>query len=90
MNSYLISSLINLRAVEAAPLMEEAFAANHVDISIVGDWEDVQIELGLLSGRLTTKPNYHQAFWEALSATPAPQPEQKTGKRRRKRKRKRK
>jgi len=29
-----------------------------VDISILGDWEDAQIELGLLEERLTPAPQY--------------------------------
>lgn len=57
-NAYLISALIDLRAVESAPVMEEAFAAGAVDLSIQGDWEEVQIELGLLTERLTPKPKY--------------------------------
>ena len=58
LNGFLINSLIDLRAVEAASLMERAFAADSVDVSIMGDWEDVQIELGLLDERQTPKPHY--------------------------------
>jgi hypothetical protein len=57
-NALLIGELSNLKAVEAAPLMEQAFAAEAVELPIVGDWEDVQIELGLLQRRLTPRPNY--------------------------------
>lgn len=46
-NGFLINALIELEAVEAAPLIERAFAAKSVDLLIVGDWDDVQIELGL-------------------------------------------
>lgn len=53
LNGFLISSLVDLKAVEAAPLMEKAFAADCVDILILGDWEDVQIRLGLLDERVT-------------------------------------
>jgi hypothetical protein len=35
-----------------------AFAADKVDISILGDWEDAQIALGLLDKRLTPPPEY--------------------------------
>src|SRR5947207_3633038 len=48
-NASLILGLATLKAVEAAPLIERAFAANAVDIYLMGDWEDVQVELGLLS-----------------------------------------
>lgn len=58
LNAFIISDLIDLKAVEAAPVMEQAFAADHVDWSIAGDWEDVQIALGLLAERITPKPNY--------------------------------
>jgi hypothetical protein len=58
LNGFLISYLVDLEAVEAAPLMEKAFAADLVDISILGDWEDAQIELGLLEERLTPAPQY--------------------------------
>lgn len=46
-NGTLISELEDLKAVEAAPVIERAFAAGRVDESIMGDWEDVQVELGL-------------------------------------------
>lgn len=59
LNAFLMSYLVDLKAVEAAPVMEEAFAADRVDISIQGDWEDVQILLGLLDERLTPAPEYH-------------------------------
>jgi len=48
-NAFVISSLIDMRALEAAPAIERAFAADCVDLSIAGDWDDVQIELGLKS-----------------------------------------
>ena len=47
LNGFLVSSLMDLKAVESAPIIERAFAANCVDESIPGDWEDVQVELGL-------------------------------------------
>jgi hypothetical protein len=48
-NAFVISSLIDMRALEAAPAIERAFAADCVDLSIAGDWDDVQIALGLKS-----------------------------------------
>jgi len=55
LNGFLISYLVNLRAVEAAPVMQRAFAADRVDLSILGDWEDVQVELGLKATRETPR-----------------------------------
>jgi hypothetical protein len=47
LNGALIGSLCDLKAVEAAPLMERAFAAGLVDESIAGDWEHARYDLGL-------------------------------------------
>lgn len=46
-NASLIVGLVKLQAVEAAPLIERAFAADKVDTMYMGDWDDVQVELGL-------------------------------------------
>ena len=59
LNGRIISGLIDLKAVEAAPVMEQAFAADNVDDTIVGDWEDVQVLLGLLTERLTPPSPYN-------------------------------
>lgn len=69
LNAFLISGLMDLHAVEAAPLMEEAFLGNRVDITVNGDWEDVQIELGLLSQRKTPFPT----LWSGLRGLTGPQ-----------------
>ncbi|MGH8354533.1 MAG: hypothetical protein ACRERY_13570 [Pseudomonas sp.] len=58
-NALLMGFLIDLVAVEHAPLMEQAFAAEAIDLSVQGDWEDVQIALGLLGQRLTPQPDYY-------------------------------
>jgi hypothetical protein len=47
LNGFLLASLLDLGAEEAAPAMERAFAAGRVDESIAGNWEGVQYELGL-------------------------------------------
>ena len=56
LNAFLISALVDLNAVESAPAMERAFAADSVDLSVQGDREEVQIELGLLDKRITPPP----------------------------------
>ena len=38
--------------------MERAFVADRVDIGVQGDWEDVQIDMGLRHERETPKPDY--------------------------------
>ncbi|MEP0872602.1 DUF1186 domain-containing protein [Trichocoleus desertorum AS-A10] len=49
LNGMLVAALLDLKAVEAAPVMERAFAANRVDETIAGDWEEVQLDLGMVS-----------------------------------------
>lgn len=51
LNGFLIHELVQLRAVEHIALIEEAFAAKKVDEFIMGDFEDVQVELGLIEQR---------------------------------------
>ena len=55
-NATCVSSLVDLGALESAAVMERAFAAHVVDLSLMGDWEEVQIELDLLTERLTPPP----------------------------------
>lgn len=57
-NASLIDRLTELGAVEAAPIIERAFASGRVDLALRGDWEDIQVELGLLDERSTPKRNY--------------------------------
>jgi hypothetical protein len=45
-NAFLILKLVNLHVAEAAPLIERAFAADCVDLMLMGGWEEVQVELG--------------------------------------------
>jgi HEAT repeat protein len=66
-NGFLVSDLVDLRATEALPVIEQAFAADAVDELIRGDWEDVQIEFGLKAERETPRPNY---FLESFSPEP--------------------
>ncbi len=47
LNAFIIDNLIHMKAVEAAPVIEQAFATDSVDMSITGDWDDVQAALGL-------------------------------------------
>jgi hypothetical protein len=56
LNAFLVSNLVDHRAVSAAPLMRAAFEEGVVDASVCGDWEDVQVELGLLDARIHPRP----------------------------------
>jgi hypothetical protein len=65
LNAFLISYLVNLQAVEAAPLMERVFAGGNVDIMVRGDWEDVQVDLGLKAARETPRPRLFPQMFDA-------------------------
>ena len=43
--------------MESLPVIERAFAADCVDLSVFGDWEDVQIRLGLKPHREKPRPS---------------------------------
>jgi hypothetical protein len=58
--------LCDLKAVESAFVIEGAFAADGVDLSILGDWEEAQILLGLLEKRVTPKPNFVDTCYSHL------------------------
>lgn len=51
LNGTLVGFLLDLNAVEAATVIERAFAADQVDEIVAGDWEDVQVAFGLKSRR---------------------------------------
>jgi hypothetical protein len=55
---FTICCLLDLAAVEAIDAIREAFRLDAVDISIPGDLEDVEIDLGLRERRTIPKPHY--------------------------------
>jgi len=57
-NGLLLNSLLDMKAVEAIDTIREAFRLDAVDITIAGDLEDVEIDLGLRRDRTTPKPRY--------------------------------
>ena len=70
LNAFLVAGLLELGAVESAAVVEEAFAADRVDLAITGDWEDAQVELGILPARLTPPRRYRSFLFDA----PRPEP----------------
>ena len=67
LNAAIISDMVDLKVVEHLPLIEQAFKADKVDEMVMGDFEDVQVELGLLEKRQTP---FHP-YW-VTSPTPSP------------------
>ena len=65
-NGFIINFLSKLNATEAAPLIEAAYRSGRVDDSIPGDWEDFQVNTGMLPQRRTQR--YHrQLFQDAFT-----------------------
>ena len=58
LNGFLVGNLVGLKSLEAAPLIEQAFRDECVDFEMAGDWEEVQIELGLRTERTTPRPRF--------------------------------
>jgi hypothetical protein len=59
LNGYIVMYLVaDYKEIAAVPIIEAAYAADRVDCSFIGDWEDVQLEFGLITERTTPRPNY--------------------------------
>jgi hypothetical protein len=68
LNAFLISYLVDLKAVETLPLIEQVYESGNVDLFVCGDFEDVQIEFGVLKERLTPPPKINWFNQQTLEA----------------------
>lgn len=75
-NAFLVIALLDLKAVEVAPVMERAFAAGRVDRLVVGSWDAVQVKLGLKPdvGRALPKSSLPPMSPSPTDDAPAPRP----------------
>ncbi len=62
LNAFIVCELLELEAKDATPLMERVFTEGPIDEILLGDWEDVEIQLGLKDKR--TKPRKPNLFSE--------------------------
>jgi hypothetical protein len=65
--SWLVNALVGLKAVEAAPAIQQATEDNRLDRFIAGDWDSIQEELGLkthmdLLRERATQPDFSHSF----------------------------
>jgi hypothetical protein len=58
LNGFLVSSLVELKAMASVKVIECAFAAERVELMITGDWNQVQVELGLKSPEELPQPKF--------------------------------
>jgi hypothetical protein len=70
LNAFLIHDLVALKALEAVPVIERAFAAGSVDMSVMGDWDEVQVELGLKSREEVPEKRFN--FFPSSGVQPLP------------------
>lgn len=59
LTAFIITDLIDLHATESLPVVERAFAADRVDLSIMGDWEEAEIAFGVKEKRDTPRPRFN-------------------------------
>ncbi len=74
-NGLVIHSLVELKAVEHIALIEQVFKAGKADEMIRGDFEDIQVDLGLLAERQT--PKRRPKVVDGLFRSPEPSPSEK-------------
>jgi len=60
-NSTLLVGLVDLRAIEAAEAIEQAFANDRLDAGMIGDWEAVRRKLGVEGLGLEMPPRPHNS-----------------------------
>lgn len=65
LNAFLVLYLTELNATESIDVIRQAFEAESVDLSILGDFEDVEISLGLKKNRIT--PSKYSAAIDELN-----------------------
>ncbi len=68
-NAFLISGLLDLDARETIPLVEAAFAADRVDESICGDWDEVSDEFSLTRAERKRRINDQMAQFQLREAS---------------------
>jgi hypothetical protein len=57
-NGFHVSALLDLHAVEALPTIEVAYQKGCVDLAVCGDFEEVEIALGIKEKRTTPQPRF--------------------------------
>jgi hypothetical protein len=73
-NGFVVSALLDLAAVGSIEVIADAFRRDVIDLSIAGDLEDVEIELGLRERRTTAKPRYVTVPDDRRPSLPTPPP----------------
>jgi len=70
-NGFLVLALVEMGAREAVPVIERAFDEGYVDPIVMGDWDDVQVELGLKSAEEVAQKRASEQEKRQLPSTSA-------------------
>jgi hypothetical protein len=68
LNGMLVSALIKLAVVEAAPLIEQVYAEKQIDDMVAGTWATVQVDLGLKSKSDFSEEDFQPQFVKNMQA----------------------
>ena len=63
LNAFLVCFLLELKATEAAEEIERAYAADRVDVSVIGPWKTARQELGVEGLGLVPEHLASQRIW---------------------------
>ncbi len=66
-NGFIVSFLMDLKAVESDPVVKRAFDADAVDLTIMGDYEEYQLGVGLIEERKTPARDFLKGRNEEIS-----------------------
>lgn len=72
-NAVLVKELACVKAVESASLIKKAFDARKVDILLAGNWNDIQLELGLKTWEDIYRFDEEIDLMNAILDSPIPQ-----------------
>jgi uncharacterized protein YecA (UPF0149 family) len=74
LSSFVIHELVELKALEALPLIQDAFRQHQVDTSMRGDYQDIEVDLGIRSAR--SLPARYPSIGETIGMAPPTRPEE--------------
>ena len=71
-NGFLVGHLLDLKAVEAAEVIERAFAAQRVECCVTGNWHDVRTDLGVTGMGLMSEEEARCEYGWQFKHLPSP------------------
>ena len=66
LNALLISFLVDLQTLTALPTIKKAFDSDNVDLMVGGDFEDIEIDLGVRKSRFTPRQAVTECWFSSF------------------------